>query len=81
MTNKRTTNQTPSTVSQRQSSETTASQSSRKPSLDLDESTRAAAQRIRESGGPAADLADVLIQLDDASESDSTPRSSSSLAI
>lgn len=35
-----------------------------KPSLDLDESTREAAEYLRESGGPAADLADVLIQLD-----------------
>ena len=52
-----------------------------KPSLDLDESTREAAEWLRETDYPAADLADVLIQLDDASESDSTPRSSNSLAI
>jgi len=52
-----------------------------KPSLNLDESTREAAEYLRDSGGPAADLADVLIQLDDASETESTSRSSSSLAI
>lgn len=52
-----------------------------KPSLNLDESTREAAEWLRGTDYPAADLADVLIQLDDASESDSTPRSSNSLAI
>lgn len=53
------------------------------PSIELSDRQRLAAKRIRESGGPAADLADVLIQLDtsDASESDSTPSASSSLAI
>ncbi len=41
-----------------------------KPSLDLDAETRA--ERLRETDYPAADLCDVLIQLDEASESDST---------
>jgi hypothetical protein len=40
------------------------------PSYELDEETRAAAERIRERGGPAADLCDVLIQLDEAASSD-----------
>ena len=40
------------------------------PSLDLDADTRAAAERIRERGGPAANLCDVLIQLDKAASSD-----------
>lgn len=41
-----------------------ATNQTRKPILELDESTREAAEYLRESGGPAADLADVLIQLD-----------------
>lgn len=41
-----------------------------KPSLDLDPETRAAAERIRERGGPAEDLCDVLIQLDDNASAD-----------
>jgi len=52
-----------------------------KPSLDLTLEQREAAKRLRGSDGPAADLADVLIQLDDASESESASFASSSLAI
>lgn len=42
------------------------------PSLDLDAATREAAERLRETEYPIADLCDVLIQLDDASEGEST---------